>query len=99
MPLTDKAGHLWAHRSTVKAGDVLITDGGFTCMGNHERKVVKSFEGPLLHCDAEYAKDPFARLYIDCSDGTHGLDGQVGEDGELIGLYAASVPTSNESIG
>jgi hypothetical protein len=88
MPLTDTQGRRWAHSSTVKAGDVLECDGGFTCMCEGDKKVVKELPLPLKHCSAEYAKDPFARLYVDCTDGTHTLDGQIGEHGELVGLYA-----------
>jgi hypothetical protein len=87
MPLTDSFGRAWAHRDSIKVGDVLECDDGFTCIRPGDHKIVKAFEGELKHHDPEYAKDPFARLYIECSDGTHSLDGQVGEDGELVGLY------------
>lgn len=57
---------------SVKVGDVLVTDGGFTCMGDGERKTVKS----CAH-----------GLYIDCAEGNHSLAGQIGDHGELLGLY------------
>ena len=82
----DTNGRAYAAADVVKVGDVLECDGGFTCMKADDRKVVKAFEGELKHCTPEYAKDSFARLYIDCADGTHTLDGQC-EDGVLIGLY------------
>lgn len=87
MPLFDNFGRAWAHSGSVKEGDVLTCDGGFTCMAEGDRKVVKRREGPMKGYSANYAKDPFARLYVDCKDGTHMLDGQVGNDGELVGFY------------
>lgn len=74
MPLVDVQGRSWAHSSTVKTGDVLITDGGFTCMGKHARRTVK-------------IDDTSGDLYVDCDDGKHFLYGQTGDDGELVGLY------------
>lgn len=87
MPLTDKHGKTWAHSTTVKVGDILVTDDGFTCMGAGERKTVESWDGPMPNTDPEYLKDPFSRLFVECRDGCHFLDGQVGDDGELVGLY------------
>lgn len=52
----------------VRPGTILITDDGFTCMGDHERKVVK-FE-------------PDGALYVECDQGHHGLDGQECNAGE-----------------
>lgn len=90
MPLTDTNGVAWAHSTTVKVGDKLRCDGGFTCLAKGDVREVKRNDGSLADThDPEYAKDPFARLYIDCADGTHTLDGQVGDDGELVGLYPA----------
>lgn len=59
--------------SDVKAGNYLIADGGFTCMP----------AGPKLVC-----ADNDGGLYVCCAEGQHGLEGQLGEDGDsLIGLY------------
>ena len=90
MPLTDIDGRTWALRSTVKVGDVLECDGDFTCMKAGDRKVVKRWDGDMPHHDPDYLKDPFARLYIECNDGKHFLDGQEADTGELTGLYPAS---------
>lgn len=69
----------WAKFSKVKEGDKLITDGGFTCMEfNVEKKVWGDKDG---------------RLYIECSDGCHYLDGQVdfhNDHDDLIGLTPIS---------
>ena len=73
---TDKSGRIWAHSTTVKVGDVLECDGGFTCMSAGDRKTVKA-SGPRT----------FARMYVECSDGSHMLDGQLGRHGELVGFY------------
>lgn len=83
----DRYGRAYAIADEVKAGDVLQCDGGFTCMALGAKKVVKRRAGKLTGVSKEYAKDPFARLYIDCKDGSHSLGGQCGDHGELMGLY------------
>ena len=83
----DKLGREYARADQVKAGDTLQCDDGFTCLKNGAKRVVKRLNGKLPGCSKEYAKDPFARLYIDCKCGPHMLDGQLGELGELVGLY------------
>lgn len=60
----------YAKEADVKAGDVLVTDGGFTCMKDKELKTV---------CEDENG------LYITCAEGHHYLDGQL-ERKEYIGL-------------
>lgn len=87
MPLTDNFGKAWAHSKTVKAGDKLQCDGGFTCLGDGEVVTVHHHAGDLPNHDPEYLKEPIARLYIPCKDGKHFIDGQIGDDGELVGLY------------
>ncbi len=57
--------------SDLKAGDKIKADGGFTCVKEGNHKVKSKKNGDL---------------YIKCSEGKHLLDGQVGEDGELIGI-------------
>jgi len=84
---SDVNGRPYAIAAEVKVGDKLECDCGFTCMKNREVKVVKRKAGRLKGYSKEYAKDPFARLYIDCKDGSHTLDGQLGDHGELVGLY------------
>ena len=46
----------------VKVGDVLVPDGGFTCMREGTQRLVR--------------EDPHNGLYINCDDGKHFLDGQ-----------------------
>ena len=67
----------YAIMSEVRAGDKLVADGGFTCIAT----------GAILdvHADADGA------LWVPCNgsgDDTHKhyLLGQLGADGELIGL-------------
>lgn len=90
MPLKDKAGRSWAHRSKVKAGDALRTDGGFTCLAEGEIRLVKMETGRLPGCSSQPPPDDFSRLYIDCGDGRHYLEGQIGDEGELVGFYNAA---------
>ena len=90
MPLTDAFGRAWAHKTTVKVGDVLECDGDFTCIAKGDRRRVKRWDGDRSGHDLEYSKTPFARLYIRCGDGKHFLHGQEGDDGELVGLYSVS---------
>lgn len=79
MPLTDKHGRKWAFAKDVKVGDMLECDPGFTCMACGAKRCVKR----------EGTRGGFSTLYIDCRDGKHFLEGQIGEDGELVGLYKA----------
>ena len=78
MPLTDTFGVPWAHITTCKEGQTVKCDGGFDCIPEGEKRTIKS--------DSRF-KDRFQSLYIYCAEGKHFLSGQVGEDGELIGLY------------
>lgn len=71
----------------VKAGDFLITDGGFTCIREGECKQV--FQDPQY-----VGEDEYAGLYIMCSEGRHYLGGQLGgpfggfdSDEHLVGLW------------
>lgn len=58
--------------SDLKAGDIVQTDDGFTCLPEGQHRVEADDEG---------------ELYIHCSDGKHFLSGQEDEEtGELIGL-------------
>lgn len=62
--------------SELKPGDVLIADGGFTCLLNGEACPVKAASS--------------GNLYIPCADGQHFLDGQLDHDGDsLLGLRLA----------
>lgn len=83
----DKLGREYARADNVKPGDTLQCDGGFTCLKENAKRVVKRRKGKLKGGSKEYAKDSFARLYIDCRCGGHGLGGQLGDHGELVGLY------------
>lgn len=61
--------------SDVKAGDVLLPDGGFTCIeGGDARKVLEDGAG---------------ELFVACAGGRHYLKGQADENGVLIGLTRA----------
>lgn len=79
MPLNDNNGRAWAHSNTCKAGDVLICDGGFTCM--------KEGQEVEVHVDPE--REGVEALFVTCEDGAHYLDGQLDFDGcgSFVGLY------------
>ena len=54
----------------LKRRDIVYVDDGFTCME----------EGPKMVLMKE------KRPYLCCMEGDHFLDGQVGEDGYLVGI-------------
>ena len=56
----------------VKVGDVLVADGGFTCIKEGEHVVVDSDEHGL---------------FVPCSFGKHHLDGQRDTDKNYIGFF------------
>lgn len=66
----------FAKLKSVKAGDILKTDGGFTCMP----------DGVLRKVQA----DADGKLWIRCGDGKHYLDGQADGQGRLVGLTAVA---------
>lgn len=58
----------------VKVGDVLMTDDNFPCIDGNRRVIIE--------------KDR-SGLYFNCNDGRHYLDGQLNNDGGLVGLSFA----------
>ena len=56
----------------IKTGDTLIADTGFTCIKG----------GTILTVQTD--KD--GTLFVPCSEGQHGLEGQTNDKGELVGL-------------
>lgn len=71
----DTTGRAYAKLSQVQPGDVLESDGGFTCMKEGARqKVVKDHDGSL---------------FLPCDCGGHALAGQTDDGETLIGLYPA----------
>lgn len=69
----DVNGKPWATVEETKAGDVLVTDGSFTCMVKRvDRQVFEDGGG----------------LYVTCMEGRHYLFGQLSEDKTCyVGLY------------
>lgn len=62
--------------SDLKAGDIVLTDDGFTCLAEGEHRVEADEDGDL---------------YIPCSDGKHFLSGQEDDEtGELVGISSPS---------
>jgi len=57
----------------VKAGDVVVLDGGFSCRAAGPARVFTTADG---------------RPFVACRHGRHLLDGQQEEDGMLVGVYA-----------
>ena len=58
----------------VGEGDVLIADGGFTCLREGQHCLVRSDEGGL---------------WVACDDGSHMLDGQLNDADEYVGFSRA----------
>lgn len=87
LPQTDTSGRPWLRLSEAKAGQIIETDSGFTCIGAGEKVA-------LLADDHG--------LYFLCEDGEHYIDGQA-DDGEYcVGLYSlpGDLPsTSNNPQG
>lgn len=79
MQLQDLKGAKWAHRDTIKEGDMVRADAGFTCIP----------DGAVLTVRRDRTHEGFAGLCISCEDGNHWLSSQLGDDGELVGLYPA----------
>lgn len=66
--------HKYAKLSEVREGDILVADGGFTCIK----------EGARLRV---YADPKDGILSVPCAEGGHGLTGQLADDNDtLIGL-------------
>jgi hypothetical protein len=61
----------WANSDNVKAGDKLVTDGGFTCITGDKVVIIQEDD---------------KGLYFECAAGKHYIDGQEDDDGSLIGL-------------
>lgn len=73
---TDTDGRPYAKLSELKVADVLIADGGFTCLKEGARRTVKR-------------RVVTRELYIDCADHGHVLAGQADDGEHLVGLYRA----------
>lgn len=65
---------MFAKIAEVSEGINLITDAGFTCMADHEEKIVQKDDGGL---------------FVSCKDGKHYLSGQHTEGGHISGLTLA----------
>lgn len=60
----------------VKPGTRLITDDGFTCMGDHVTRIVKMGRK--------------GELFVSCAQGRHRLDGQLDAAGKnYVGFWIA----------
>lgn len=66
----------------IKPGDTLTTDAGFDCMSPGSKKTVFALADKLFIC---------------CKHGHHLLDGQLDNEGYLIGLYDSNSKVSNTS--
>ena len=62
----------------VKIGDVLIADGGFTCIDEGQECMVR----------ARTDHSGRRRLFVKCRQWSHGLDGQLDDAGEnYVGFW------------
>ena len=60
----------------LKAGDVVYTDAGFTCLDAGKHHVHEDEDG----------------LYIKCDEGRHYLEGQINDHGTLSGVSHTPYP-------
>lgn len=77
---TDVYGRPWAHTDELKPGHMIELDDGFTCVAKKRSPKYKRYH--RVHRDG-------GGLYFECKEGKHYLAGQLGEHGELIGVYPA----------
>jgi len=93
---TDTHGRPWALMMDVKEDDILITDGGFTC--------IRAGEECVVHFDLERWEaspglpevSPQDFFYVLCDEGKHFIDGQLEQDDMTkewfyIGFYLKGV--------
>jgi hypothetical protein len=73
MIMSDVNGRPYARMDELSPEDTVEVDGDFDCMHPGERKVIR----------ANAAGD----LFVICDRGRHMLDGQLNDDGELVGVY------------
>lgn len=70
---------------SLKPGDKLIADGGFTCIPPYAKRTVMKDKATLRpKWDSP--------LYVKCSEGKHFLDGQLNSKGEVVGLRKVVKP-------
>ncbi len=55
----------------IKVGDELVADSGFTCLSNGITVAVQQDD---------------AGFFVTCYNGKHHLDGQLNDDGDLVGF-------------
>jgi len=58
----------------LKPGDVIVADGGFNCLHAGEH---------IVHAEDD-------DLFVWCDEGLHFLDGQLADDGHLVGIVRKS---------
>lgn len=76
----------YAKLSSLKPGDVLITDAAFTCMSPNTPKIVSMAKVGRGSRGLTAMKH---RLFVPCRAGRHMLNGQEDANGRLIGLRRA----------
>lgn len=56
----------------LNVGDTLVADSGFTCMSKDEKK--------------QLFVDEYGDFYVTCTHGKHYMDGQIGNNFEIVGF-------------
>lgn len=85
MSTHDKQGRPWAKLSEVKPGDILIADGGFTCIPEGARLTVREdSDGLYVPCAGDDADSGHPII-----GGQHYLEGQADDGEHLVGFYKA----------
>lgn len=82
MSTHSKDGREWARLSNLKPGSIIKCDDGFTCGINNQERVVGA--------------DASGKLFVNCGEGRHYLDGQLASEGidggdtdHLVGMWPA----------
>lgn len=86
--MPDTNGRAWARVNSLKAGDLVELDGGFTCnLEGTRRKVLLDEGGLFIRCAGSYECDEAPKTFRE----KHYLDGQIGytpeTEGEYVGVY------------
>ncbi len=91
--MPDLYGRPYAKVGQLKAGNIVVVDGGFTCNRPYtRRRVMEDGDGLFIKCAGatEIETDKLKRF-----KDKHYLDGQIGytpdTEGEYVGIYLASM--------
>jgi hypothetical protein len=86
--MPDIQGNRYAHETSCKPGDIVIADGGFTCIPEGQKCKVRADKvGLYIMCQGDDTEEPVPGKP---RHHRHYLVGQLNVAGEYVGLYHAS---------